>query len=400
MPTPPLAPLTPLAQRMRGIEPFHVMALLARAQALEAQGRDIVHMEIGEPDFPTPRAVCEAGIKALAQGELFYTPALGIPELRAAVAGFYRTRYGVTLDASRVVITSGSSGALLLAISTLVNPGDQVLMADPGYPANRHFVRMMEGEAVGIPVGPDTHYQLTPGLIEKHWGERTVAALVATPSNPTGTLITPSDIAAMAAGAQARGGVLIVDEIYHGLVYEGAAQTAVDAGDNVFVINSFSKYFCMTGWRLGWMVVPQRYVREIDKLSQNIYLSAPTPAQLAALVAFEPETLAVCEARRDEFRRRRDYLVPALRDLGFGIPHTPPGAFYVYADCSKLIQDSHVFALDLLEVAGVAITPGIDFGAHRAREHVRFAYTRPVERLREGVRRIAGYLDTRRGVPV
>ena len=395
-----MPPLMPLAQRMRGIEPFHVMELLARAQALEAQGRDIVHMEIGEPDFPTPRPVCEAGIRALEHGELFYTPALGLPELRAAVAGFYRTRYGVTLDAARVIITSGSSGALLLAISTLVNPGDQVLMADPGYPANRHFVRMMEGEAKGIAVGPDTHYQLTPALLEQHWGSRTVAGLVATPSNPTGTLIAADDLTAMAAVAQARGGALIVDEIYHGLVYDhgesaNGAHTAADAGDNVFVINSFSKYFCMTGWRLGWMVVPPRYVREIDKLSQNIYLSAPTPAQLAALVAFEPETLAVCEARRVEFQRRRDYLVPALRGLGFDIPHTPPGAFYVYADCSRLTQDSYAFAHDLLEAAGVAITPGIDFGTYRASEHVRFAYTRPVARLREGVQRIAAYLAQR-----
>lgn len=385
---------------MRGIEPFHVMELLAHARALEAQGRDIVHMEIGEPDFPTPRPVCEAGIRALEHGELFYTPALGIPELREAIAGFYQTRYGVALDASRVVITSGSSGALLLAIAALVNPGDQVLMADPGYPANRHFVRMMEGEAVGIPVGPATQYQLTQALIEQHWGARTVAALVATPSNPTGTLITQTEIAAMAAFAQGRGGALIVDEIYHGLVYEGITHTAVDAGENVFVINSFSKYFNMTGWRLGWMVVPQRYIRELDKLSQNIYLSAPTPAQLAALVAFQPETLAICEARRAEFRRRRDYLVPALRELGFDIPHTPPGAFYVYADCSRFTHDSHAFALDMLEKAGVAITPGIDFGAHRACEHVRFAYTRPVERLREGVRRIGEYLAPLRSTRV
>jgi aspartate/methionine/tyrosine aminotransferase len=381
---------------MREIEPFHVMALLARAQALEAKGRDIVHMEIGEPDFPTPQPICEAGIQALQQGELFYTPALGIPALREAIAGFYQTRYGVEIAPSRVVVTTGSSGALLLAIAALINPGDQVLMADPGYPANRHFVRMMEGEAVGIPVGPDSHYQLTPELIEQHWSSRTVAALVATPSNPTGTLIPFEQCKAMAAYAQARGGALIVDEIYHGLVYEGAPQTAVDAGDNVFVINSFSKYFNMTGWRLGWMVAPERYVRELDKLSQNIYLSAPTPAQLAALAAFEPATLAICDARRDEFRARRDYLVPALRELGFGIAHTPPGAFYVYADCSRFTNDSHTFALDLLERAGVAITPGIDFGSHRAREHVRFAYTRPVERLREGVRRINEYLSLNR----
>lgn len=393
---------SPLAQRAREIAPFHVMALLARAKALEAQGRDIVHLEIGEPDFPTPQPVCKAAAKAIARGELFYTPALGLPELRAAIAAFYQTRYGVTVSPSRVVVTTGSSGALLLAIAALINPGEQVLMADPGYPANRHFVRLLEGEAVGIPVGPDSFYQLTPELLEQHWSSRTKAALVATPSNPTGTLIDAAQIRAMAALMRERGGALIVDEIYHGLVYEGeqhasgAAHTAADAGDNVFVINSFSKYFNMTGWRLGWMIAPEAYVGELDKLAQNIFLSAPTPAQLAALAAFDPETLAICDERREQFRARRDYLVPALRELGFGIPHLPPGAFYIYADCSRLTDDSYTFALDVLERAGVAITPGIDFGTHRAREHVRFAYTRPVERLREGVRRLREYLSVSR----
>jgi aspartate/methionine/tyrosine aminotransferase len=380
---------------MGEIEPFQVMELLARAKALEAQGRDIVHMEIGEPDFPTPRPICEAGMRALERGELFYTPALGMPELREAIAGFYKMRYGVEVSPSRIVITSGSSGALLLAIAALVNPGDQVLVADPGYPANRHFVRMMEGEAVGVPVGPDSRYQLTLELIRQYWSERTVAALVATPSNPTGTLISHEQLSQMASFAQRHNGVLIVDEIYHGLVYGDTAGTALTAGNNVFVINSFSKYFNMTGWRLGWMVAPDDYLSDLDKLSQNIYLSAPTPAQLAALVAFQPETLAICDARREEFQKRRDYLVPALRDLGFDIPHMPQGAFYVYAGCSRFTQNSHAFALDLLQQAGVAITPGTDFGTHHAREHVRFAYTRPVERLREGVQRIRDFV--RRG---
>jgi aspartate/methionine/tyrosine aminotransferase len=391
------APSRPLAQRLRDIEPFHVMAVLARAKSLEAQGRDIVHLEIGEPDFATPQPVCEAGARAMQHGKLFYTPALGVPELREAIAQFYHTRYGVVVSPSRVVVTTGSSGALLLAIAALINPGEEVLLADPGYPANRHFVRLLEGEAVGIPVGPDSQYQLTPELIEQHWSSRTKAALVATPSNPTGTLIAAEQIRAMAAFAHVRGGALIVDEIYHGLVYEGLARTAADAGDNVFVINSFSKYFNMTGWRLGWMIVPEAYVGAIDKLAQNVFLCAPTPAQLAALAAFTPETLAICDARRDEFRARRDYLVPALRELGFGIPALPQGAFYIYADCSRLpgwTHDSYSFALDVLEKAGVAITPGIDFGMYRASEHVRFAYTRPVERLRVGVERLRNYLSS------
>ncbi|MFN7086338.1 MAG: pyridoxal phosphate-dependent aminotransferase [Burkholderiales bacterium] len=382
----------PLAQRVRDIEPFHVMALLARARELESAGRSIVHMEIGEPDFPTPQPVCEAAIAALAKGELFYTPALGLPRLREAIAAFYRSRYGVTVPASRIIVTPGSSGALLLAVAALVDRGDQVLMSDPGYPCNRHFVRLMEGEPVGVAVGADSNHQLTPELVARHWGSRTVAALVASPSNPTGTLIPAPQLKAMAELAQARGGALIVDEIYHGLVYDGVAETALGLAENVFIINSFSKYFNMTGWRLGWLVAPSRHVGEIDKLAQNIYLAAPTPSQYAALAAFEPETLAILEARRREFRARRDYLVPALRALGFEIPQVPQGAFYIYAGCAAFTRDSFAFCHELLEQAGVAITPGIDFGTYAAERHVRFAYTRPVAVLAEGVRRIAAHL--------
>ena len=377
---------------MSGIEPFHVMALLARARELEAQGRSIVHMEIGEPDFPTPEPICRAGIKALERGELFYTPALGLPQLRQAIAGFYRSRYGVEIPPSRIIITTGASGALLLTCAVLVNPGDEVLLADPGYPCNRHLVRVMEGVPRAVPVHAADDYQLAPSHLERNWGSRTVAALVATPSNPTGTLVSTERLSAMAEFARAKGGTLIVDEIYHGLVYEGDYTTALAFTDEAFVINSFSKYFNMTGWRLGWMVAPERYVRELDKLAQNLYLAAPTPAQYAALAAFQPETLAILESRVKEFNTRRDYLVPALRGLGFEIPKTPQGAFYIYAGCGKLARDSFEFARDLLEQAGVAITPGIDFGANAPERHVRFAYTNSVERLKEGVRRISRFL--------
>ena len=377
---------------MSQIEPFHVMELLARAKTLEAQGRSIIHMEIGEPDFPTPRPICEAGIRALEHGELYYTAALGLPALRAAVADFYRTRYGVDVSAERVVITSGSSAALLLALGVLVDPGSEVLITDPGYPANRHFVRMLNGVPVNVPVGSDSNYQMTPEGLAHHWSSSTVAALVATPSNPTGTVIPPDHLERMASHASQQGGVLLVDEIYHGLVYEGVTQTALAATSDVFVINSFSKYFNMTGWRLGWMVAPDAYLRDLEKLAQNVYLSAPAPAQQAALAAFEPETLAILDARREQFRARRDYLVPALRKLGFDIPQTPQGAFYVYAGCSQLTQDSFQFSLDLLEHAGVAIAPGIDFGTHRAAEHVRFAYTNSIERLQDGVARIERFI--------
>lgn len=388
-------PLIPLAARMQEIAPFRVMEVLARARELEAQGRPIVHMEIGEPDFPTPRAVCDAGIRAIETGRLFYTPALGLPELRAAIARYYGSRYGVTVPMERIVITSGSSGALLLAIAVLVSPGDEVLVADPGYPANRHFVRLLDGVPVSVPVGPDSGYQMTPVQLEQHWGSRTVAALVATPSNPTGTLIPQASLDAMAAFAAKRGGALIVDEIYHGLVYGAKPATALALDRDVFVINSFSKYFNMTGWRLGWMVAPERYIPELDKLSQNVYLSAPTASQHAALAALAPATLELLDTRRDEFEARRNFLVPALRRLGFDIACVPEGAFYVYAGCLRLAPDSHKFALDLLERAGVAITPGCDFGTHRAAEHVRFAYTRSIAELAEGVSRIAKYLDAK-----
>ena len=384
-----------IAQRLAGVAPFHVMELLARARVLEAQGRSIVHMEIGEPDFPTAKPICDAGILVIETGNLFYTPALGLPELREAIARFYKDRYDVTVPASRIIVTSGASGALLLAIAVLIDNGDSVLMADPGYPCNRNFVRMMGGVADEIAVGADTAYQLTPELVEARWTAQTRAVMVASPSNPTGTLMPAPAIERIAATARARGGAMIVDGIYHGLVYESEYTTALSFCDDVFVINSFSKYFNMTGWRLGWMVVPEGYVREFEKLSQNIYLSAPTASQHAAIAAFEPATIAILEERRLEFKARRDFLLPALREIGFRIPVVPQGAFYIYADCSALCDDSFVFARDLLEHAGVAITPGLDFGANAASGHVRFAYTSEVPVLAEGVKRIAEFVRRR-----
>ena len=381
-----------IAQRLAGVAPFHVMELLARARELEAGGRNIVHMEIGEPDFPTAKPICDAGIRIIETGNLFYTPALGMPALREAIARFYQTRYGVAVSPSRVIVTSGASGALLLAIAVLIDNGDEVLMADPGYPCNRNFVRMMGGVADEIAVGAETAYQLTPELVAARWNKRTRAVMAASPSNPTGTLMPEQAMREIAAIARERGGAMIVDEIYHGLVYDGEYTTALKFSDEVFVINSFSKYFNMTGWRLGWMVVPEACVREFEKLSQNIYLSAPTPSQHAALAAFAPETLAILDARRAEFKTRRDFLVPALRETGFRIPVVPQGAFYVYADCSALCADSFAFARDLLEKAGVTITPGADFGANAAERHVRFAYTSAVPALAEGVKRIADFV--------
>ena len=382
--------MKPFAARLSRIEPFHVMDILARARAMEKQGRSIIHMEIGEPDFPTAEGIVQAGIAALQAGHTHYTPALGLPELRQAIAANYIP--AAHPDAGRTVVTPGASGALQLVFATLINPGDQVLMADPGYPCNRHFVRLFEGEAVTIPVDAATAYQLNADLIRRHWTPGTVAVLLASPSNPTGTIIPPAEMTEIVRTVEKLGGVLVVDEIYHGLVYGGEAVTALSYSPDVFVVNSFSKYYGMTGWRLGWMVAPASYIPAIDKLAQNIFLAPSTVAQYAAQAAFTPAVQAELLRRRDVFQERRDYLLPVLRELGFGIPVEPQGAFYLYADCSRFTSDSRAFALDLLEQAGVAITPGVDFGSHRAGQHARFSYANTLENLREGVSRLGQYL--------
>lgn len=377
---------------MQDIAPFHVMDLLARARALEAEGRDIVHMEVGEPDFPTPEPIVAAGMNALQAGHTKYTPAVGLAALREAIAGFYAERYGVDVAPGRIVVTPGASGALLLTLGVLLNPGDQILMADPGYPCNRHFARVFEGEASMVPVDAATYYQLTGASVRNHWTGRSVAVLVASPANPTGTVIPRAELASIDQFVTGKGGATIVDEIYHGLVYDAETITALSLSERIFVINSFSKYFGMTGWRLGWIVAPEDYVREIDKLAQNIFLAAPTLAQHAALAAFQPETLEIVEQRREVYRQRRDFLIPALREIGFGIPSVPEGAFYLYADCTAFTDDSFGLCQRLLEEIGVAITPGIDFGSYRARQHVRFAYTTSLEQLEEGVERLRRHL--------
>lgn len=380
---------------MAGIEPFRVMDVMSRAAALEREGRSIIHMEVGEPDFPTPEPVRRAAAQALAGGPLPYTVALGLPELRQAIARFYRTRYGLELPPERVVVTAGSSGALLLVMAALLDPGAELLMADPGYPCNRQFARTVNGVPVGIPVGPDSGWQLAPEQVEARWTDRTAAVLVASPANPTGTLIDPAALRGIHEVVQRRGGRLVVDEIYHGLTYGPDPRTALEVSDGVFVVNSFSKYFDMTGWRLGWLVSPPGYVRELEKLAQNLFICPSTLAQRAALAAFLPETLEVLEARRRELGARRDLIVPALREMGFDVPVTPEGAFYVYAGCGRLAPDSGSFALEILERAGVAVTAGLDFGRNQPERHLRFSYTTSIENLREAMERLRTFLRNR-----
>jgi aspartate/methionine/tyrosine aminotransferase len=387
------------AARVREIEPFHVMEVQSAARALEAAGRSVVHMEIGEPDFPTPAPVIAAAQRAVADGDIYYTSALGIPQLRRAIAEHYADRIGVTIAPERVIVTAGSSAALLLVMALLVDRDDQILLSDPGYPCNRHFVRVLEGEPVGLPVGPASNYQLSADLIGRHWTSRTRGVLIASPSNPTGTAVPAAEMGRIAATVARLGGRLIVDEIYLGLSYDcgdGAkAQSALalvgEHADELFVVSSFSKYFNMTGWRLGWIIAPERHLRDLEKLAQNLYISPPTLSQRAALACFLPETLAILEERRIAFQDRRDFLVPALRQLGFGIPVTPTGGFFVYADSSRFAGDSQHFCREVLEGAGVAITPGIDFGRHRADAHVRFAYTIERHKLEQGVARLARF---------
>lgn len=381
------------AQRAEDIEPFRVMAILARARELEAAGRDIIHLEIGEPDFATPAPVVEAGIAALRAGHTRYTPALGLPALRAAIAAYYGERYGVEVSASRVCVTPGASGALLLAMAALFNPGDEILLADPGYPCNRHFARLVEARAAGIPVGPETGYQLTAESVARHWGPRTRGVLVANPGNPTGTLIPAAELQAIHALVREKGGWLIVDEIYHELVYEASPPSAAGLGADVIILNSFSKYWMMTGWRLGWLLASEALMPAIDRLAQNIFLSAPSVAQHAALAALAPATRILLEQCKTELRARRDCLLPELRRLGFEVGAAPEGAFYIYANIGRFGPDAETLVERLLLEADVAITPGTDFGSHAANRHVRFAYTTSLERIREAVRRLENVLS-------
>ena len=383
--------------RSRAIEPFHVMALLSRANELQALGRDVIHLEIGEPDFTTAAPIVAAGQAALAAGHTRYTAARGLPRLREAIARFYEQRYQASIDPERVLITPGGSGALLLASSLLVDPGKHWLLADPGYPCNRHFLRLIEGAAQLVPVGPEVRYQLNADLIERHWDRDCVGALVASPANPTGTVLSRDELAELSGALKARGGHLVVDEIYHGLTYGCDAASVLEVDDDAFVLNSFSKYFGMTGWRLGWLVAPADAVPELEKLAQNLYISAPSMAQHAALACFEPATLEILEARRAEFARRRDFLLPALRELGFNIAVVPEGAFYLYADISAFGGDAFAFCRHMLETQFVAITPGLDFGRHQAGHHVRFAYTQDLPRLEQAVERIARGLQSWQG---
>ena len=377
------------ARRAAEITPFEVMDVLSRAHALERAGRRVVHMEIGEPDFTAPEPVVEAGVRALREGRTAYTATLGLPALREAIASHYASRFGVGVPADRVVITAGASGGLLTVAALYFDAGDEVLVPDPGYPGYRHFVRAFEGRARALPVGPAENFQPTAAMVRAAWGPRTKALILGSPSNPTGTVISKAELQAIAAFIAERGGVLIVDEIYQGLSYGAQPWTAYGMPGDVVIVNSFSKYFCMTGWRLGWVVLPPAAVRGFEKLAQHLFISAPAAAQHAACEAFSPSSIQVLEQRRREFARRRDFLLPVLRQAGLHVPAEPHGAFYIYADCGR---DARGYCMQLLEKEAVATTPGVDFGANATDHYVRFAYTRAMADLEEAatsIRRFA-----------
>jgi aspartate/methionine/tyrosine aminotransferase len=384
------------AARVEAIEPFRVMEMVKQAAAMTRAGIDVISMSVGEPDFTAPDMVASAAMEAIRAGATQYTESLGLPALREAISRHYARTQNLSIDPGRIVITAGASAGLMLACAALVSEGDEILMPDPSYPCNRHFVTAFGGKPVLVASGAAERYQLTASQVDQHWNERTRGVIVASPSNPTGTSMTPDQARDVVAAVRARGGVAIVDEIYQGLSYGDKPVSALSFGDDVVTVNSFSKYFSMTGWRLGWLVVPESLVPAVERLAQNLFICAPTIAQYAALACFADDAIAIFEERRLEFKRRRDFLVPALREQGFNVPVMPDGAFYVYADISGLAHahagDSGAFAMAALRDANVAIVPGDDFGFAAPKRHVRFSYATRYERIEQAVERLARLL--------
>ncbi|MCZ6619198.1 MAG: aminotransferase class I/II-fold pyridoxal phosphate-dependent enzyme [Gammaproteobacteria bacterium] len=382
------------AARLERITPFRVMELMERAKLLEAAGHRVVHFEVGEPDFVTAAPIVAAGKRALDAGETKYTQALGIPALRGRIARYYAEHLGVDISEQRVVVTTGASGGLLLLSALLLNPAEELLMADPGYPCNEVFVSLVNGVAVRIPVTSNQDFQLVPGDVTDRWGAHTRGVLIASPANPTGTMLRRETLRDLIGVVKERDGFVILDEIYQGLVYDDSIdyRTGLELSDELFVLNSFSKYFGMTGWRLGWMVVPELALDGLSRLAQNLFISPSSIAQHAAIAAFDPAAMEVHEARRSAFANRRRQLQAGLESLGFHIPVTPSGAFYLYVDVSHTSLDSYDFCWRLIDEYQVATTPGIDFGDHDAGRYVRFAYTTDEKSIDLGLRRLGDAL--------
>ena len=384
-----------ISARAQRIEPFYVMEMAKTAGAIARQAagsdRPMVYMNVGEPDFTAPPLVQEAAERAIRAGRTQYTQSTGLPELRERISQWYRERFQVEVPARRIIITAGASAALHLACLALIEAGDEILMPDPSYPCNRQFVSVAEGRAVMIPATASERFQLSAGKVQEAWGAHTRGVMLASPSNPTGTSIHPDELARIHNVVAERGGITLIDEIYLGLSYDDTyGHSALRLDDNIISINSFSKYFNMTGWRLGWLVVPDALVEVIEQITQHLFICASSVSQHAALACFEPASLTEYERRRAEFKARRDWFVPQLQALGLTVPVTPDGAFYAWADCSaacdKLFAGrseynsemqtpgSWEFAFELMKRAHLAITPGRDFGHADTARHVRRRY--------------------------
>jgi aspartate/methionine/tyrosine aminotransferase len=387
-----------ISSRATKVEPFYVMEVFKQALELAKKvahtDKPMIFLSVGEPDFTAPPLVQEAANRAISSGKTQYTNANGMDLLREKISHWYLQRFSVKVPASRIVITAGASAALQLASLALIEPGDEILMPDPSYPCNRHFVHAADGVAKLVATTAQERFQLSAAKVQAHWGAKTKGVLLASPSNPTGTSIEPDELRSIHEIVKSKGGITMIDEIYLGLSHdETFGKSALDLGEDIISINSFSKYFSMTGWRLGWLVVPQDLVAPIERLAQNLYICASSISQAAALACFEPESLAEYEKRRAEFKARRDFFIPALRELGFVIPVEPDGAFYVYADASALfaklgVKDSWDFAFEILRRAHVAITPGRDFGTDSTDRLVRFSTASSMQDLKTAIERI------------
>lgn len=380
------------AKRVDQIQPFRVMEVLERAAYHEACGRRVVHLEVGEPDFETAAPIVAAGQQALQEGRTKYTPATGIPELRQEIVRHYQTM-GVVVAEQQIVVTSGASGGLTLLAALLLDPGDELLITDPGYPCNEVFARLTGGVPVTIPVNANQKFQPSAADIEVAWGASTKGILLASPANPTGTMLTAATLRDIADTVRQRQGFFILDEIYQGLTIDAPYQSGLQVTPDLYILNSFSKFFGMTGWRLGWLVVPEAAVEAVTKLAQNLFISPSTPAQYAALAAFTPEAMAIHQQRADVFVQRAELLSSGLRGLGFGIPVHPEGAFYLYVDVSHTGMSGREFCWRLLDEYQVATTPGEDFGQHLHERFVRFAYTTDEASIRLGLERLGQALQ-------
>ncbi|MDO6561630.1 aminotransferase class I/II-fold pyridoxal phosphate-dependent enzyme [Paraglaciecola chathamensis] len=385
------------SQRAQAISPFFAMAFGAKAAALEAQGHHVIKFNIGEPDFGAPPDVLLAMQSLATTTSLPYTSALGLPELRAAIAGFYKTAHNVDIDPVRVVVTAGASAALLLLSAAFVDGGDNVIMGDPSYPCNRQFIKSFGGNVQLVPTTADSRFQLNMHLLEKHWHSGTRGLMLATPSNPTGTAVAPDELQAMCEFAKDRGAWRIIDEIYLNLHHgepDYKPVTALSFDDEALVINSFSKYFGMTGWRLGWCVVPEQAVPVMERMAQNYYICPSTLAQKAALECFTPASIAVCESRRAMLKSRKELIIAGLAQCGLHVPVQPDGAFYVYIDVRPTGLSAMDFCERALQEAHVALTPGNDFGEHQGDHYVRLSFASAENELTEGLQRLERFMKS------